>query len=122
MRIEKTWPPAGIALPRCIIDSRKHFTHAVMFGNVNGMSSQFLSAAPPGFIVTFRHRAIFKQYRHLLLEDVYHPKVDAAGRSAIQYLKEDSSESVAFVFRDKSNNASATVWLRGLDATASITS
>jgi hypothetical protein len=98
---------------------RKHFTHGITFGNVNGMSSQFLSAAPPGFIEAFqRNLLFFKQYRHLLLEDVYHPRVDAAGWSAIQYVKEDSSESVAFVFRDKSNNASTTVRLRGLDPTA----
>ena len=55
---------------------RKHFTHGVTFGNINGMSSQFLSAAPPGFVEAFqRNLLFFKQYRHLLLEDVYHPKV-----------------------------------------------
>jgi Melibiase/Glycosyl hydrolase family 36 C-terminal domain len=98
---------------------RKHFTHGVTFGNINGMSSQFLSAAPPGFVEAFeRNLLFFKQYRHLLLEDLYHPKVGAAGWSSIQYVKQDSSESVVYVFRDKSETADSMVRLRGLDAKA----
>jgi hypothetical protein len=98
---------------------RKHFTHGVTFGNINGMSSQFLSAAPPGFVEAFqRNLLFFKQYRHLLLEDVYHPRVAAAGWSSIQYVKEDSTESVVYIFRDKSEIADTTIHLRGLDATA----
>ncbi len=98
---------------------RKHFTHGVTFGNINGMSSQFLSAAPSGFVEAFeRNLLFFKQYRHLLLEDVYHPRVAAAGWSSIQYVKEDSTESVVYIFRDKSEIADTTIRLRGLDATA----
>jgi hypothetical protein len=98
---------------------RKHFTHGVTFGNINGMSSQFLSAAPPGFVEAFKRNLLFfKQYRHLLLEDVYHPKVAAAGWSSIQYVKEDSTESVVYVFRDKSETADTTIRLRGLEANA----
>jgi hypothetical protein len=98
---------------------RKRFTHGVTFGNINGMSSQFLSAAPPGFVEAFeRNLVFFKQYRHLLLEDVYHPTVGAAGWSSIQYVKEDSSESVVYIFRDKSEIADTTVRLRGLDPKA----
>jgi hypothetical protein len=98
---------------------RKRFTHGVTFGNINGMSSQFLSAAPAGFVEAFeRNLLFFKQYRHLLLEDVYHPKVDAAGWSSIQYVKEDATESVVYIFRDKSEAADTTVHLRGLDAKA----
>jgi hypothetical protein len=98
---------------------RKKFTHGVTFGNINGMSSQFLSAAPPGFVEALeRNLLFFKQYRHLLLEDVYHPKVEAAGWSSIQYAKEDSSESVVYIFRDKSEIADTKVHLRGLDAKA----
>jgi hypothetical protein len=98
---------------------RKHFTHGVTFGNINGMSSQFLSAAPPGFVEALERNLLsFKSYRHLLLEDVYHPKVDAAGWSSVQYVKEDASESVAYVFRDKSQIADTTVHLRGLDQKA----
>jgi hypothetical protein len=98
---------------------RKHFTHGVTFGNINGMSSQFLSAAPPGFVEALeRNLLFFKQYRPLLLEDVYHPKVAAAGWSSIQYVKEDSTESVVYIFRDKSEIAETTIRLRGLDANA----
>jgi hypothetical protein len=98
---------------------RKKFTHGVTFGNINGMSSQFLSAAPPGFVEALKRNLLFfKQYRHLLLEDVYHPKVETAGWSSIQYVKEDASESVVYVFRDKSDTADTKVYLRGLDAKA----
>jgi hypothetical protein len=98
---------------------RKKFTHGVTFGNINGMSSQFLSAAPPGFVEALeRNLLYFRQYRHLLLEDVYHPKVDAAGWSSIQYAKEDASESVVYVFRDKSTIADTKIHLRGLDTKA----
>jgi hypothetical protein len=98
---------------------RKKFTHGVTFGNINGMSSQFLSAAPPGFVEAFKRNLLFfKQYRHLLFEDVYHPKVEAAGWSSIQYIKDDSSESVVYIFRDKSEVANTKVYLRGLDAKA----
>ena len=98
---------------------RKHFTHGVTFGNINGMSSQFLSAAPPGFVEAFqRNLQQFKQYRHLLLEDVYHPKVEAAGWSSVQYVKEDSTESVVYIFRDKSTIADTKIHMRGLDAKA----
>lgn len=95
---------------------RKHLSHGLTFGNINGMSSQTLSAAPKGFVEAFqRNLQIFKQYRHLLLEDVYHPKLGADGWSSVQYVTEDSSESVVYVFRDKSEAAETTVHLRGLD-------
>jgi hypothetical protein len=98
---------------------RKHLTHGVTFGNINGMSSQFLSAAPPGFVEALsRNLLLFKPYRHLLLEDVYHPKVEAAGWSSVQYVKEDASESVVYVFRDKSPIADTKVHVRGLDPKA----
>jgi hypothetical protein len=98
---------------------RKHFMYGVTFGNINGMSSQLLSAAPPGFVEAFqRNLMFFKQYRHLLLEDVYHPKLGAAGWSSVQYVKEDATESVVYIFRDKSDIADTTVRLRGLDTNA----
>jgi hypothetical protein len=49
---------------------------------------------------------------------VYHPKIEAAGWSSIQYVKEDASESVVYIFRDKSEIAGTKVHLRGLDAKA----
>ncbi len=98
---------------------RKHFTHGVTFGNINGMSSQFLSAAPPGFLEALeRNLLFFKQYRHLLLEDVYHPTVETAGWSSIEYIKEDSSEAVVYIFRDKSQTGDTKIHLRALDAKA----
>ncbi len=98
---------------------RKHFTHGVTFGNINGMTSQMLSQAPPGFVEAFeRNLLYFKQYRHLLFEDVYHPRLGAAGWSAIQYVPMDPSESVVFVFRDHSEVGTTTVELRGLDPSA----
>jgi len=94
---------------------RKHLTHGVTFGNINGMSSQLLSQAPPGFTEAFQRNLLyFKQYRHLLLEDVYHPKVGAAGWSAVQYVLRDPSEAVVFVFRDHSDIGQTIVELRGL--------
>jgi hypothetical protein len=98
---------------------RKHFTHGISFGVINGMWSQFLSNAPSGYVEAFeRNLLYFKQYRHLLLDDVYHPKLGAAGWSSIQYVTEDSTESVVFVFRDKSDVAVTTVRLRALDSNA----
>ena len=98
---------------------RKHFTHGVTFGNVNGMSSQFLSAAPAGYVEAFqRNLLFFKQYRHLLFENVYHPKLGAVGWSSVQYVKEDSTESVVYIFRDKSEAADSMIRLRGLDMNA----
>lgn len=95
---------------------RKHLTHGISFGNINGMSAQFLSAAPPGYIEAFqRNVLLFKEYRHLLFEDLYHPTPQAAGWSSIQYVKKDSTESVVFIFRDKSQAADTTIPLRGLD-------
>jgi hypothetical protein len=97
-------------------DLRKHFTHGVIFGNINGMSSQLLSAAPAGYVEAFQRNLLyFKQYRHLLFEDVYHPKLDAAGWSSIQYVQEDAAKSVVFVFRDTSEVADTTIHPRGLD-------
>jgi hypothetical protein len=99
---------------------RKHFTHGISFGNINGMSAQFLSAAPAGYIEAFQRNLLyFKQYRHLLLEDVYHPKPEAEGWISIQYVKEDSTESVVYIFRDKSEVSDTTIPLRGLDMKAS---
>ena len=98
---------------------RKHLMHGVSFGNINAMSSQLLSAAPPGFVEAFQRNLLyFKQYRHLLFEDVYHPETGAAGWSSIEYVKPDSSEGVVYVFRDGSPNEKTTVRLRGLDLQA----
>src|SRR5581483_8029163 len=69
-------------------DLRGHFTHGVSFGNINGSAAQRLSLAPPGYVEAFA-RALwhFKGYRHLLLEDVYHPRLaEPRDWSALQYV------------------------------------
>jgi alpha-galactosidase len=98
---------------------RKHLTRGIAFGNINGMTSQFLSAAPPGYVEAFKRNLLhFKRYRSLLLEDVYHPRAPE-GWSALQYVAADRSESVLFVFRDKSDAAKSTIAVKGLDPQAS---
>jgi alpha-galactosidase len=97
---------------------RKNLLHGFSFGNINGMWSQLLSAAPAGYLEALqRNIHYFKQYRELLYEDVYHPQI-ATGWSSVQYLKPDSSEGVVYVFRDKSPQADATLRLKALDPTA----
>jgi hypothetical protein len=94
---------------------RKNLMHGFSFGNINGMSSQLLSKAPAGYLEALeRNVYYFKKYRSLLLEDVYHPQLNSAGWSSIQYIKPDSSESVVYVFRDKSPTATTTLKLRAL--------
>jgi len=99
---------------------REHFLHGVTFGNINGMVAQRLSLAPPGYIEAFKRSLLhFKQYRHLLFEDVYHPRLAAPeGWRALQYVEQDASEAVVFVFRDRSDSAENTLALRGLDPKA----
>ena len=99
---------------------RKHFVHGVTFGTINGMAAQRLSAAPPGYIEAFKRNLLyFKQYRHLLTGDVYHPKLATPeGWSAVQYVGEDATESVLFVFRDSAQPEKNSVRLRGLEPEA----
>ena len=80
---------------------RRHFTHGVSFGNINGMQAQLLSHAPAGYLEAFRRNLLnFKRYRHLLTGDVWHPQLDDPERwEALQYTAEDGSESIVFVFR-----------------------
>ena len=96
---------------------RRHFTHGVSFGNINGMQSQLLSHAPAGYLEAFRRNLLhFKRYRHLLLEDVWHPELDDPNRwEALQYTAEDGSESVVFVFRHPDGAERNVVRLKALD-------
>jgi alpha-galactosidase len=91
-----------------------------VFGNIDGMISQRLSAAPAGYIEAFqRNLLFFKQYRHLLLEDVYHPKLKLPENwSSVEYVKADSSEAVVFAFRDGGSEPRNNLKLRGLEPTA----
>jgi hypothetical protein len=101
-------------------DIRKHFQHGFVFGNIDGMMAQRLSAAPPGYIEAFqRNLLFFKAYRHLLTGDVYHPALSIPnGWSAIQYVDEDGLESVVFVFREGGTKAVNRIKLRGLTESA----
>ncbi|MCL5096114.1 MAG: alpha-galactosidase [Candidatus Omnitrophica bacterium] len=96
---------------------RKHFMHGFVFGNINGMVSQRLSDAPPGYIEAFQRNLLFyKLYRHLLTEDVYHPKLQTPENwSAVQYAQGNASEAVLFVFRNGGNESKNRLKLRGLD-------
>src|ERR1019366_4970303 len=99
---------------------RKHFMHGFVFGNIDGMISQRLSAAPAGYIEAFQRNLLyFKQYRHLLTEDVYHPKLQTPQEwSAVEYVKADASEAAIFVFRDGGTESGNNLKLRGLDPAA----
>jgi len=101
-------------------DIRKHFQHGFVFGNIDGMLSQRLSAAPQGYLEAFqRNMLFFKSYRHLLTEDVYHPALSVTNSwSAVQYIKEDGSEAVVFVFRDGGTEGVNRLKLRGLTPSA----
>ena len=96
---------------------RRHFTHGVSFGNINGMQAQLLSHAPAGYLEAFRRNLLhFKRYRHLLLEDVWHPELeDPNGWEALQYTAEDGSESIVFVFRHPAGAERNVVRLKALD-------
>jgi hypothetical protein len=97
---------------------RQHLVGGITFGNINGMVSQMLSRAPAGYIESFKRNLLaFKQYRHLLFGDLWHPSPSTPeGWSALQYTAEDSSESVLFVFRHPGGGPKNVVRLKGLDA------
>lgn len=96
---------------------RQHFVGGVVFGNINGMWSQFLSRAPSGYLEAFKRNLLaFKAYRHLLFEDVWHPALeDRANWTALEYAREDASEAVLFVFRHPGGGEKNLVNLKGLD-------
>ena len=95
---------------------RKHFRH---WSHVRQYQWHVLaiSVRGPGRLCGAfqRNLLFFKQDRHLLFQDVYHPKLGDAGWSSVQYVEEDSTESVVYIFRDKSEAADTTIRLRGLD-------
>jgi hypothetical protein len=96
---------------------RQHLTGGITFGNINGMVSQMLSRAPAGYIESFKRNLLaFKQYRHLLFGNLWHPPLQSdEGWSALQYTAEDASESVLFVFRHPGGGPKNIVRLKGLD-------
>ncbi|MBI4552309.1 MAG: alpha-galactosidase, partial [Candidatus Latescibacteria bacterium] len=69
-----------------------------------------------------RNIAQYKQYRHLLHEDVYHllpPSTESGQWDAIQFCTRDGSEAVLIVFRSTSPQAEQRLTLRGLSPDAS---
>ncbi len=68
-----------------------------------------------------RNIKVYKQYRHLLREDVYHllpPSTNSDAWDAIQFCKRDGSESVVLAFRNKGPETEKVLPLRGLTADA----
>lgn len=99
---------------------RQCLMQGIAFGNINGSEAQLLSNAPPGFLEALKRSLIaFKRFRHLLFEDVYHPRpVSPDHWSALEYVTPDASEAVVFLFRHKGGAAENTIPLRGLDRRA----
>ena len=95
---------------------RRHFCRGVSFGTINGSAAQRLSRAPAGYVEAFRRNLLyFKQYRHLLFGDVFHPLLThPTGWEAIQYVSQGASESVMFVFRHEGGKRDNLVRPKGL--------
>lgn len=87
-------------------------------GTLHGKLGERASLLPPEVIAALaRNFKVYKQYRHLLREDVYHllpPSTKADAWDAIQFCKRDGSEAVVLAFRSKSSETEKTVMLRGL--------
>jgi hypothetical protein len=71
-----------------------------------------------------RNIAHYRQYRHLLYEDVYHllpPSTGPGEWDAIEFCARDGAEAVVLVFRDTSPQPAQTLALRGLTSGATYT-
>jgi hypothetical protein len=92
---------------------RQHLKNGIAFGNINGQFSQLLSRAPSGYIEAFkRNLHHFKSYRHLLLQNVWHPELaDSGDWQALLYTSEDLSEAVLFAFRHRGGKPTNSVKL-----------
>ena len=65
-----------------------------------------------------RNFKVYKRFRHLLRQDVYHllpPSTEADAWDAIQFCRRDGREAVVLAFRGMSSVPETTVALRGLD-------
>ena len=96
---------------------RQHFMSGIAFGNINGMYSQFLSRASSGYIEAFKRNLLaFKKYRHMLYEEVWHPVLkDTEKWEALEYVREDASEALLFVFRRPGGGETNTLHMKALD-------
>lgn len=92
-------------------------------GTLHGKLSERVSLYPPEVQdAIIRNFSVFKQYRHLLREDVYHilpPSTQADVWDAIEFCRRDGREAAALVFRSKSPEAEQILAFRGLAQEAS---
>ena len=92
------------------------------FATYDGRLSERVSLFPPNLKAAWkRNIRIFKQYRHLLREDVYHllpSSTKPQEWDAIEFCKRDGSEAVVLAFRSQSPEAEKVLPLRGLTADA----
>lgn len=90
------------------------------FGTLTGKLPERVSLySKPVLEAAKRNIPVYKKYRHLLLEDVYHlfPATGSAeGWQAVQFAKPDSSESVVLCFRSSSPQSSARIPIRAVRA------
>ena len=91
-------------------------------GTLTGKLTERASLYPKEVLDALKRNIdVYKQYRHLLREDVYHilpPSTQDDAWDAIQFCKRDGSESVLIVFRSNSPDAEKMLPLRGLMADA----
>ncbi len=92
-------------------------------GTLHGQLSERISLLPPEVHDALaRNFRVYKRYRHLLREDVYHllpPSTEADAWDAIQFCKRDGREAVVLVFRSGSRSTETVIALRGLERDAS---
>jgi hypothetical protein len=91
-------------------------------GTLSGRLSERASLYPKEVLDALKRNIdAYKQYRHLLQEDVYHilpPSSNDHAWDAVQFCKRDGSESVLIVFRSNSPDAEKVLPLRGLTVDA----
>jgi alpha-galactosidase len=92
-------------------------------GTLHGQLSERISLLPREVRDALgRNIKVYKRYRHLLREDVYHllpPSTEADAWDAIEFCKRDGSEAVVLVFRSGSRSAETVIFPRGLARAAS---
>jgi hypothetical protein len=76
---------------------RKHLTHGISFGNINGMASQLLSAAPAGYIEAFQRNLLYFKSTGCCWRTYTIEAVGDSGLGAIQYVTADAWNPVVFV-------------------------
>lgn len=89
------------------------------FGTINGKLSERISLWPKEVHDAVRRNLpYYKQFRHLLSQDVYHynhdPRLTDAGWRAMACGSYDHRENVTFVFRNLSKQTSLQIRLKGL--------